>query len=167
MAALFRMQQADVDPEEAVVSEEATIVSVGTKWSTFKYVAWTIVIIIVALLALNYFNLLPIEWFHSGPGYQAVFLTNGQVYFGKLYREDGQFAVLRDIYYLQVTQSPQPIQPGQTPPTNINLVKLGGELHGPTDEMRINRDQILFVEDLSSGSRVVDAINKLKAGPAK
>jgi hypothetical protein len=61
-----------------------------------------------------------------------------------------------------VTQPPQPITAGQTPPTNINIVKLGGELHGPTDEMRINRDTVLFIEDLKSDSKVVSAINQLK-----
>jgi hypothetical protein len=93
--------------------------------------------------------------------YQAVFLNNGQVYFGHLSMQNSQFPELRSVYYLQVTQPPQPLKPGETPPTNINLVKLGGELHGPTDEMRIKKDSILFVEDLRADSRVVQAINQL------
>jgi hypothetical protein len=48
----------------------------------------------------------------------------------------------------------------------INLVKLGGELHGPTDEMRINRDQILLVEDLRTDSNLVKAIDNYKARQA-
>lgn len=90
-------------------------------------------------------------------------MTNGQVYFGKLYRENSQYPILKDIYYLQVTQPPQPLQEGQTPPANVNLVKLGAELHGPQDEMRINRDNILFIEDLKSDSRVLQAIEQFKA----
>src|SRR5690349_15379852 len=39
-------------------------------------------------------------------GYQAVFLTNGQVYFGKLTHVGEQYATLEDIYYLQVTNPP-------------------------------------------------------------
>lgn len=94
--------------------------------------------------------------------YQAVFLNNGQTYFGKLYDENGLWPTLRDVYYLQVTQSPQPIKAGETTSTNVALIKLGGELHGPTDEMRINRDQILFIEDLRSDSRVLQSILQSK-----
>lgn len=119
---------------------------------------WIILLVILGAgaWALSYFKLLP-----STSDYQAVFLNNGQVYFGKLSYERSQFPVLRGIYYLQITQ---PIQPGEAndTPANINLVKLGEELHGPTDEMRINRDSIIFVEDLRDDSRVVQAIKQLK-----
>lgn len=119
--------------------------------------------VVVVVLILAALGVLPASWaLRGGSGYQAVFLSNGQVYFGKLYRAGNQYAVLRDIYYLQVTQPPQPIQPGETPPANVNVVKLGGELHGPEDEMRINRDHILFVEDLKNDSRVLTAIDQLK-----
>jgi hypothetical protein len=98
-------------------------------------------------------------------GYQAVFLVNNQVYFGKLTNENSQFVTLTDIYYLQVNQQIQPAQKGQTAANNpqVNLIKLGGELHGPTDEMRINRDQVLLIEDLRSDSNVVKAIENYKA----
>ena len=123
-----------------------------------------IVIILVLVCALFYFNIIPasvLAQLHRN--YQAVFLTNGQVYFGKLYRENSKYPTLREVYYLQVTQPPQPLQAGETPPANINLVKLGGELHSPQDEMRINRGQILFIEDLMPDSRVVQAIQQLQA----
>lgn len=102
--------------------------------------------------------------------YQAVFLINNQVYFGKLVNENSQFPVLRDIYYLQVNQPIQPVQtPGQAAAAanpEINLVKLGGELHGPTDEMRINRDQILLIENLRADSNLVKAIENYQASQA-
>jgi hypothetical protein len=100
----------------------------------------------------------------SGPskgeasGYQAVFLTNNQVYFGKLVNATTQFPVLRDVYYLQVNTPAG----GQLSANDISLVKLGGELHGPIDEMRINRDHILIIEDLKTDSNVVDAIKRFK-----
>ncbi len=127
-----------------------------------------IIAIIIILLAWAIYRLLiiPLGIFPQlYTNYQAVFLTNGQVYFGKLYHEGSKYPTLREVYYLQVTQPPQPLQEGQTPPANINLVKLGGELHGPTDEMRINRDQILFIENLKSDSRVLQAIKQFQ--PAK
>jgi hypothetical protein len=104
-------------------------------------------------------------------GYQAVFLTNGQVYFGKLANPNSDYPVLTDIYYLQVVQPPlQGQQNGQaaaaTPQQQISLVKLGNELHGPVDEMHIAKAQILFYEDMKTDSQVVKAIQAYKANPS-
>ncbi len=106
-------------------------------------------------------------------GYQAVFLTNGQVYFGKLSDADGSYVDLKDIYYLQVVQPPLQgqQQPGQATSSaqqqpQISLIKLGNELHGPMDEMHISRAQILFYEDLKSSGQVVQAILKDQASAA-
>jgi hypothetical protein len=98
-------------------------------------------------------------------GYQAVFLTNGQVYFGKVDNGSTDPVVLRNVYYLQVTQQLQPepnpsVSPNAVP--QISLVKLGNELHGPKDEMRITRSQVLFIEDLKDDSQVVKAISAAK-----
>lgn len=96
--------------------------------------------------------------------YTAVFLTNGQVYFGKVYANSGDVLDLRDIYYLQVNQTLQQDTTKPTPsPTatpSISLIKLGKELHGPNDRMLINRSQILFTESLKNDSQVVTSINK-------
>ena len=94
--------------------------------------------------------------------YQAVFLDNNQVYFGKLTNTASAYPVLKDIFYLRVTQPLQPPEGGTAQP-DINLVKLGTELHGPSDEMRINREHILFIEDLKDDSEVTKAINSFKA----
>lgn len=97
--------------------------------------------------------------------YSAVFLTNGQVYFGKIQGKTATEIDLRDIFYLQVSQ--QNLQQGgnATPaPQNpdVSLVKLGNELHGPTDRMSINMEQVLFTESLKSDSKVVTAISDYK-----
>ena len=106
----------------------------------------------------------------ASSGYQAVFLTNGQVYFGKMTSADTDYPMLTDIYYLQV--GPQQGsgtnaagQPTPAPQQSISLVKLGNELHGPVDEMHINRSQILFYEDMKTDSQVVKAIQAYKANP--
>lgn len=95
--------------------------------------------------------------------YQAVFLDNGQVYFGKVAARDMKYIVLTDIYYLQLQQNLQNQNnaPGTQP--DISLVKLGGELHGPEDKMEIVRDHILFIEDLRNDSKVSTAIRDDKA----
>lgn len=96
----------------------------------------------------------------STSAYQAVFLTNGQVYFGKLSNAGSDYVTLQDIYYLQVVQPPLQgqgaDQSAQQP--QISLVKLGNELHGPVDEMQISRTQVLFYENLKDDGQVVKAI---------
>lgn len=85
--------------------------------------------------------------------FQAVFLTNGQVYFGKLSAPGGDFYYLRQVYYLASQASPQNSR-AQRP----TLVKLGSELHAPEDLMVISRPQILYVENLKSSGKVSQAI---------
>ena len=126
-----------------------------------------VVVVVVALAAYLVFMRPTTNSAGAAGAYQAVFLVNNQVYFGKLANENAQFPVLTDIYYLQVNQAIQPVQtkPGQAASqTNpeINLVKLGGELHGPTDMMKINRDQILLIEDLRADSNLAKAIENYK-----
>lgn len=93
--------------------------------------------------------------------YQAVFLTNGQVYFGKVKQPEAGTVTLSDIYYLQSNQSTQGSGADNTADDNqLSLVKLGNELHGPEDMMAINRDQILFWENLKDSGKVVQAIKQ-------
>src|SRR3989344_1871547 len=106
-----------------------------------------VVIIVTVALRTNTFGNFFISGITPGAeasGYQAVFLTNNQVYFGKLSSQNAQFPVLREIYYLQVNNT----DGAQIRAEDVNLVKLVSELHGPEDEMRINRDNILLIEDL-------------------
>lgn len=98
-------------------------------------------------------------------GWQAVFLSNGQVYFGKVLSAKGDSIVIDNIYYLQVVNKPlQRTQEGQPVGTEtqqeLTLIKLGNELHGPTDRMMINREHVLLTEKLRDDSRVVQAINQ-------
>jgi hypothetical protein len=107
--------------------------------------------------------------------YQAVFLTNGQVYFGKLVGLHSDYLVLKNIYYLQVAQAIQPSDgktaaaPANTgsDSNNVQLIKLGNELHGPEDQMQVSKDQVLFWENLKTDSKVAKAIENYKAEPTK
>lgn len=97
----------------------------------------------------------------DGGRYQAVFLSNGQVYFGKL-KIKGDYYVLNDIFYLQsstvgaASADPQ----DNTAANDVKLIKLGTEVHGPEDEMIIAKDQVLFFENLQDeeNSTVVKSI---------
>jgi hypothetical protein len=91
--------------------------------------------------------------------YQAVFMTNGQVYFGKLTKLSSKYTELSKVYYLQVQQPVQPSTGAKTSSNSqVSLTKLGNELHGPTDRMHISNDQVLFWEDLKDNSTVMKAI---------
>lgn len=103
--------------------------------------------------------------------FQAIFLTNGQVYFGKINSIGPEYMKLGNVYYLQVQQSVQPstdnkaaAQSTTAANQNLSLAKLGGELHGPEDSMYIAQKQVLFWENMKDDSQVVKAI---KAVPNK
>jgi hypothetical protein len=147
-----------MEAQKKVVVEEKTDNVIPRKKSVNWL--WIILGIVIVLIVMWWVGALPVGN-ASNSAYQAVFLANDQVYFGKLSNANSQYPVLRDVYYLQVTQT---LQPGQqaNPGTNINLVKLGNELHGPEDAMIINRDQILFYENLKLDSQVVNAIKQSK-----
>ncbi len=86
-------------------------------------------------------------------GYQAVFLTNGQVYFGKVSHVDSSYVKLTNIYCLQVQQTVQPsasTSASSAANQQVSLAKLGGELHGPEDSMYVSRQQVLFWENLKN-----------------
>ena len=89
--------------------------------------------------------------------YQAVFLDNGQVYFGKLHGYYGAHPYMTDVYYFQANS--QTGNSEQSSGTQL-LVKLGKEIHAPEDKLLLNKDAIQFVENLQDGGSVVDAIKK-------
>ena len=80
--------------------------------------------------------------------YQAVFLANGQTYFGRYYDRIGAYAKIEDVYYLQQTAG---ATEGQT---DTKVVRRGKELHAPAARMLVPKSAILFVEDLTSSSPI-------------
>jgi hypothetical protein len=96
--------------------------------------------------------------------FQAVFLNNGQVYFGKLDNVNSSYFVLDNVYYLQ---SPSSSTSTTTASSNYTLEKLGvNELHAPEDQMVINRSQVTFWENLKSSGKVVQAIQQYEKNPS-
>jgi hypothetical protein len=82
----------------------------------------------------------------------AVFLLDGQAYFGHL--DDNSLSgtmVLRDVYYFADASK-------TTADLQIALTKRGGEVHQPLSEMRIRRDKVLVVEHVTLESPVARAI---------
>lgn len=97
--------------------------------------------------------------------YQAVFLMNGQVYFGKLTDLNSGYLKMTDVWYLQADDTKQQtettgLQETVASGNDVKLVKLGSEIHGPQDEMMISRDQVLLVENLRDDGKVSSAIKE-------
>jgi hypothetical protein len=71
---------------------------------------------------------------------------------------------LTDIFYLQThntsADSKNPQQTTSQQSNDVQLIKLGSEVHGPDDEMIISKDQVLFFENLKKDGKVTDSISK-------
>lgn len=96
---------------------------------------------------------------------QAVFLTNGQVYFGNIQDVNSKYINLSNIYYLttnQTVQSTGTTAQNTNANSGVQLVKLGCELHAPLDQMTINRDQVTFWENLKDDGQVGKAVAQYK-----
>jgi len=92
--------------------------------------------------------------------YQAVFLNNGQVYFGNVTALNDNYVRMTNIYYLT-----QGSTSGTSSSSNNNysLVKLGcQQIHDPLDEMVINRSQVTFWENLNANGKVVSSIKQFQ-----
>ena len=131
---------------------------------------YAIAAIAALVIALGHFagyglaRLLPLYPVRSGV--HAVFLANGQVYFGNIRRETEETVTISDVYYLKLSK-PVLTQEELQSQSDASLVKLGNELHAPEDRMEISRAQILFVEKLKSDGRVAKAIDAYKSGGAQ
>lgn len=89
--------------------------------------------------------------------YQAVFLNNGQVYFGNIQDLNDNYVRMTNIYYLTQNSSSS----SSSSSNNYSLVKLGcQQIHDPLDEMVINRSQVTFWENLNSNGKVVSSIKQ-------
>jgi len=125
-----------------------------------------VLIVVIALIALLF--LIRTQSFRAGVtnlfapsgadlvdpnAYQAVFLTNGSTYFGKLQPQGENWFLLSDVFYLSSTEQ-----------GGAQLIKRGSESQGPKEPMIIPTTQILFIENLRDDGDVVVAIKKFKSG---
>jgi hypothetical protein len=90
-----------------------------------------------------------------GQTYQAVLLSNNNLYFGKLQGYGTGNPVLSEVYYLQAVVDPLTKQQ-----TNV-LRKRVSEWHAP-DKMYLNPSQIVSVEPVGPNSRVAELIKESK-----
>ncbi len=133
-----------------------------------RLISWLVVLLLVAVVAFG-------AWFVwtnvinktdagiDSSKYQAVFLTNGQIYFGKLHTYDGEYLRLTTGYYPQAKATDEATTDTtetDTSASGIQLIRLGDEVYGPEDEIFISKKQILHYENLKSDSKVSQLIDQ-------
>jgi len=126
----------------------------------------TIVVVLVVLGGLAIFALAQRDSIRAAFGgaeasyidnttYQSVVLTTNQVYFGKL-RIDGDVYVLTEVYSLATSGDPNS--------GNVQVIKRGGEVNGPTDPLVIPARSVLFFENMRNDAPVMNAIRQIRSG---
>lgn len=133
-----------------------------------RVIVWVVVLVAAALFLLLLFRGQRVV-IRNPESYQAVFLDNGQVYFGKLHSLNRDFLSLTDIYYLRAGTVQQARAAGSSSGSEaevgaVDLIKLGAELHAPRDEMIINKSHVLFYEDLGENGQIMQLIRKHQSG---
>lgn len=128
-------------------------------------VLWSILIAAVLLLALLGYFLWRSQT-TALPGvntdrYQAIWLTDKSLYFGKLHAVNNEYYQLTDVFYTQVAQTTDNKDAANSP--NVQLVKLGNELPYAEDAIMIPKQQVLFYENLKTDSKVTQAIQSYAA----
>lgn len=91
----------------------------------------------------------------SASRYQAVFMANGQTYFGHYRDRLGPYVKLENAFY--ITQQ-RTADESATPASR--LIRRGAELHQPLPYVLIPKSAILFVEDLRPDSQVAQFIDR-------
>ena len=115
----------------------------------------TLMLAVVALLGtLVYQNLRQAKAPDLGDT-QAVLLTTGQLFFGRLENPNSAHPVLRDVFYIQSVTDPA------TKQVNNVLVKRGKELHAP-ETMVLNASTIAYIESVGADSQVAKLIAEQK-----
>lgn len=90
--------------------------------------------------------------------YQVVCLQSGECYFGKISSVTSDTVQIKNVFYVQKTTGTSTTD-STSSDNNLQLIKLGNEVHGPEDMMAINRSQVLYIENLKSDGKVTQTIN--------
>ena len=127
---------------------------------TKKPAILAIVALALVLGGLIVWNLLSAPAVPRSDRYQAVFLDNDQVFFGKLKNTDGEYLRLEQAYSTRSANLPEGASDEQKAATanNVSLVKVGDLVYGPENVMMIRAEKVKFWQDLKSDSKVTKAI---------
>ncbi len=159
--------QRQEEPVEQVVPRRPRNLS-WVKWLGGVVVVISLVAATLLLIPKLYGDIATTATIDSGK-YQAVFLSNGQVYFGKLTVVSADYMKLTSVYYLErqlttngTTTDDESETDTAVNPTgdnnNFQLLKYSDVLYGSEDAMVISRDDIIRYENLRPDGVVAKAI---------
>lgn len=95
--------------------------------------------------------------------YQAILLTNGESYIGKLDMLSNGYMQLTDVFYLKPkTDVSDTSQQKTTDQNDVQLIKFGDEVQGPEDKIVIAKDQIVYYQNLKTDGKVTQKIEEFK-----
>ena len=135
------------------MDEEVLTPKLGSRLTTITLAGGILLVILgIGLYAWNLYRQSSIAM--TTP-YQAVLLSNGSAYFGKLEGLGTPFPVLKEVFYVQSVTNPE------TKQVSSILVKRGKEWHSP-DRMILNSKTIVLVEPVNPNSRVAQLIAELQ-----
>jgi flagellar basal body-associated protein FliL len=115
---------------------------------TGKKIIWSIIVLVV-LVAIGVGIWMAVSASKDPNGaspYSAVYLTSGDIYFGKLSWFPQPH--LTDVWYLQRSTD-------ASGKTQVSVAPLKSVFWGPMDEVTLNASQILFTTHLSNSSQLV------------
>lgn len=90
--------------------------------------------------------------------YQVACLQSGECYFGKVTAVTNDVIIIRDVFYVQKSTTATATTTTDASNNNLELIKLGNEVHGPEDQMVLTRSSVLYVENLKPSGKVTQTI---------
>ena len=112
-----------------------------------------LVVVVLLLIVLGFVMWKPnISKMFSGSSYYAVYMANGDLYFGKIAWYNS--SVLSDVRTIQRQEAT-----GKDQQPSWSLVKFSDVAWGPTGDLRINSKNVMWMTKLGDDSQVVKLIN--------
>ena len=111
-----------------------------------------VVLILAVMLVLVFWKPSFLTKFTS-PCYYAVYLTSGDLYFGRLsWFNQNTLTDVRMIQRQQASEDEEPV---------VSLVEFNKSvIWGPVESLKLNRKNILWISKLSNDSQIMQVINK-------
>lgn len=93
--------------------------------------------------------------------YQAVFLSNGNTFFGKLETVGSSQLKLSEVFYPESSATAGEDDQLENPDENTTrLIPFREHMYGPEDEMMFDRSQLVFFMNLKSDGQVSNLIKE-------
>ena len=99
-----------------------------------------------------------IQLFKYKGSYQAVFLTSGQAYFGNITEINNEYIIMKNAFSIKVQQAQADEEGEEVSSSEIKLLSIEEEFYEPEGYMLIEKDSILFIEELKDSSQIIEII---------